>query len=274
MHIRDLAVVFREANLNGHLQLPAVLILPPPAGRQYFLARPLGGTLVPGEFRLNDLGLLEVKTVRGLAQHTTHILARSPVVGPSVRRRLVAHWLRNGKRGAAPHGIKQANLRRLADAYQISTLVETGTYAGDMVAAMCPHFDRVISIELSQQLHHEAVKRFSRQPHVELLQGDSGRVLAELCPALSGRILFWLDGHYSGGITACGDQPSPIMAELEAIYANRKIEPVIVIDDARCFNGNDGYPTLATLADWHRERSTGALISVHDDAIFLLPYLA
>lgn len=223
--------------------------------------------------RPHDLSF-EVKIVGVLAQQTTQILARSPVVGPGIRRRLVSHWLRNGKHGPAPHEVKQANLRRLALTYQIPLMVETGTYAGDMVAAMQAQFERLISIELSEQLHREAVARFSHLPHVEILQGDSGRVLAELCPKLSGRVLFWLDGHYSGGITACGDQPSPIMAELDAIYGNPKIEPVIVIDDARCFEGVDGYPTLRELEQWLRARSSETVISVHDDAIFLAPYLA
>jgi len=60
----------------------------------------------------------------------------------------------------------------------------------------------------------------------------------------SGRILFWLDGHYSGEGTACGDQVSPILQELDLIKAHPRRDHCILIDDSRLFTGVDGYPTL------------------------------
>ena len=45
----------------------------------------------------------------------------------------------------------------------------------------------------------------------EILQGDSTDVLPEVVEKMDEPTLFWLDGHYSGGITASGEQETPIV---------------------------------------------------------------
>ena len=47
-------------------------------------------------------------------------------------------------------------------------------------------------------------------------------VLPKLLPNLSGDINFWLDGHYSSGLTFKGDQECPIKDELDQIGNNLK----------------------------------------------------
>jgi hypothetical protein len=49
--------------------------------------------------------------------------------------------------------------------------------------------------------------------------------------------LFWLDGHFCGGVSAHGDKGTPILEELNLILSHRVKEHVILIDDARLFNG-------------------------------------
>lgn len=51
--------------------------------------------------------------------------------------------------------------------------METGTYHGDMVDAMRRSFDRIYSIELSNELHQRAAERFAGDSIVELIAGDS-----------------------------------------------------------------------------------------------------
>ena len=70
-------------------------------------------------------------------------------------------------------------------------------------------------------------------PNVEILKGLSEEVLPSLLPRLSGDINFWLDGHYSGGITGCGTNEFPIMEELESILQWNVKKEVIYIDDLR-----------------------------------------
>jgi hypothetical protein len=63
-----------------------------------------------------------------------------------------------------------------------------------------------------------------------------------------------LDGHYSAGITARGDLDTPIMAELSAICDHPIDGHVILIDDARCFTGEDDYPTVDEVRDFVASR--------------------
>ena len=125
--------------------------------------------------------------------------------------------------------------------------METGTYLGDMVAAQLRAFSRIYSIELDPGLAEAARVRFAPWPHVSILQGDSATVLPVVLRDIDRPCLFWLDGHYSGGITARGDRVTPIVRELEAILDHPVRGHVVLVDDARLFDGTDDYPTLGEL---------------------------
>ena len=81
---------------------------------------------------------------------------------------------------------------------------------------------------------------------------------------------FWLDGHYSAGVTAGAEKDSPISAELDVIHKHSIVQHVILIDDAHCFDGSNGYPHLDALL---REiRSKGIYqATVSADVIRLIP---
>lgn len=123
--------------------------------------------------------------------------------------------------GPAPHPVKQKTLARYAKKHGLRTLVETGTFYGDMVAAMRNDFREIFSIELREPLAIKAQRRFCRYPHISILHGDSASVLGKLVPTLGNPTLFWLDGHYSGGITAKGDAVTPSFRELSHIKGRR-----------------------------------------------------
>jgi hypothetical protein len=55
----------------------------------------------------------------------------------------IHRWERSGRPVPPPHAAKQAVLRAYARAFRTPVLVETGTYMGDMVAAMLDQFDRI-----------------------------------------------------------------------------------------------------------------------------------
>lgn len=141
---------------------------------------------------------------------------------------------------------KQRIVKQYAKDFHLKVLVETGTYLGQMVFATKDNFKRIYSIELDDKLFKDAEAKFKTHDHILIFHGDSAKALPFILNLCQGDdILFWLDGHYSGGITARGYTDTPIKLELSAIM-NWKVTPgsVILIDDARMFNGTKDYPTI------------------------------
>lgn len=185
----------------------------------------------------------------------------------------IGAWEQQGRPVPPPHAYKQRVVREYARRYGLPVLVETGTYLGDMVEAARTGFRTVFSIELDRDLHRRAVQRFAARANVTILQGDSAQVLPQLLGNLEGPALFWLDGHYSADITARGDKDTPIVSELENISRHPVRQHVILIDDARCFNGTHDYPTLKELEQSARRYWPGSTFEVRDDIIRIAPAL-
>jgi hypothetical protein len=157
-------------------------------------------------------------------------------------------WIRKGRTLPPPHCVKQKTVLSFRKKFRLSVFIETGTYLGEMVEAARHSFERVYSIELSNALHRRAVSKFEADPHVFLVQGDSGERLKEVLDQLDRPALFWLDGHYSGGNTAMGKTETPIVEELRLIFLHPRVrEHVILIDDARLFIGQGDYPSIDRL---------------------------
>jgi hypothetical protein len=74
-----------------------------------------------------------------------------------------------------------------------------------MLALLQDDFDALITIELDAELAAKAKQRFQTVPKIEVLLGDSGQKLPELLVSLHQPVVFWLDGHFSGGVTAKGN---------------------------------------------------------------------
>jgi hypothetical protein len=148
-----------------------------------------------------------------------------------------------------PHLIKQLIVKQYAHDFNIKVFVETGTYLGDMVFSARKTFSRIYSIELGKDLYLNAKNRFRRYRNISILNGDSGRVLPEILKDVNEPCLFWLDAHYSHGITVKGDVRTPILTELDHIFTHHIKGHVILIDDARDFNGSNDYPTVKGLEE-------------------------
>jgi hypothetical protein len=182
----------------------------------------------------------------------------------------IQEWRKTGS-GPPPHILKQQTVLDYGRRFGILTFVETGTFMGDMVDAVADQFDQVHSVELGPDLFEKARLRFAGLDHVRIHQGDSAAVLPEILRSLNNPALFWLDGHYSAGITAKGQKDTPIIEELEAIYRHNKTGHVILIDDARLFDGSGDYPSLDDLRRRLKEWSPTAVMETVDDIIRLHP---
>ena len=186
-------------------------------------------------------------------------------------RAAISAWTQQGRPVPPPHAYKRRVVRQYAQRYGLQVLVETGTYLGDMVEAMRTKFRSVYSIELDRDLYQRAVQRFAKRKNVVIVQGDSGKVLPEVLGRLSVPALFWLDGHYSAEITARGDTDTPIVSELESIATHPIKRHVILIDDARCFDGSHDYPTLDEIERIAGEYWPDSTFDVQDDVIRIAP---
>ena len=184
----------------------------------------------------------------------------------------LAEWEKNGRPSPPPHIVKQLAIEEYQKKFDLKILVETGTYLGDMVEAQQNRFEKVYSIELSKKLFQRAIKRFKIHSHITILNGDSGIVLNKLITEIDKPALFWLDGHYSGGITAKGEKECPVLEELETILKS-DLYHIILIDDARLFNGTHDYPTLDEIKLLCEKRHRSYSLTLKDDIIRLIPDL-
>jgi hypothetical protein len=190
----------------------------------------------------------------------------TPWMRPLTERRVHRTWIAAGRPAPAPPIVKQRIVRTCLQKYGLDTLVETGTYTGDMVDALVGHAQRIISIELDEQLYLAARQRFAGESRVELLLGDSAALLPRVLKNINGRALFWLDGHYTAGVSG-PPADSPIVLEIEALLAEPPRGNVVLIDDARLFTGSDGYPTVDALRTLILNRRPDAHVSVSDDIV-------
>jgi len=138
---------------------------------------------------------------------------------------------------------KYETIKRYGQFFHLNTLVETGTFEGNMVEATRFNFTHIITIELNPPFFEKARQKFENWHNVQLLKGDSGIVLPNLL--IEGIIkeptLFWLDGHWDlDGKQLLGEEHSPIIKEVTAILEDPLAEKhVMLIDDARLFRGYD-----------------------------------
>lgn len=177
-------------------------------------------------------------------------------------------WLLNGKHVPPPHLAKKELIKKYQNKHKTNVLIETGTYIGEMVNAQKNNFKSIFSIEIQPELFEAAKKRFKNNKNIHIMLGDSGLMLQTLVPSLNEKGLFWLDGHYSGGITGMSNTECPIFNELSAIFENNK-NHIIVIDDANCFTGQNDYPTIENLIGFIKSKDAAYSTKIEDNAIIV-----
>ena len=172
----------------------------------------------------------------------------------SARSFVFKEWAGRGYSSPSPHFVKQSVVLR--NGIPGANWVETGTYLGDTTELLALHSPRVITIEPDPVLYANAAIRFTNYSNIELIQGISEEVFPKLLPGLAGKFCFWLDGHYSAGITHKGPNDTPIRYELAEIGKNLSNfkELVVMVDDIRCFDPRNQeystYPSKDYLVEW------------------------
>jgi len=180
-------------------------------------------------------------------------------------------WEQEGRPVPVPHIVKQRTLQEYSKKFGLKSLVETGTYRGDMLDAMKDSFDNLYSIELSKELYNLAKSRFKDAKHIQLIHGDSGTEIGNVIAKLEEPALFWLDGHYSGGVTARGRKETPILEEIDKILSAKESRHVLIVDDARCFGSDPAYPSIKELTDFIISKRPNVDILIEGDSIRVTP---
>jgi len=185
----------------------------------------------------------------------------------------ILDWEAAGRPAPPPPPIKHNALLDTAK-FGSKIFIETGTYMGDTLEAMLPHFEQLYSIEIYKPLYKLNRRRFNKNQKVTLVNGDSAEKLKDIVPFLDKPAIFWLDGHYSGQGTGKGIKDTPIYEELTIIFKMACTDFVILIDDARCF-GNSRYPAYPTIPELRAFVEANSprplLFFVKNDIIHLIP---
>lgn len=165
-------------------------------------------------------------------------------------------WIQRNYASPSLAHIKRAVILR--EGYSEAIWVETGTFMGDTTALLSKEAKEVFTIEPERTLYEQAVIRFQDNCRVNVIHGLSETIFPSLLPKINGVVNFWLDGHYSGGVTHQGPIDCPVRDELFNIEKNlERFEKVaVLIDDIRCFDPSiseyKDYPSVDYLVDWAR----------------------
>lgn len=136
--------------------------------------------------------------------------------------------------------IRDFDIGALRERFGLSTLVETGCFRGDGIAAALEvGFERVYSCDICAEFVERCRSRFAGGESVTVYELDSIAFLNTVLPTLSGSTLFWLDAHFPHvfGLEALEGSVGrfPLATELDSISRlKRDVHlDVIVADDLR-----------------------------------------
>lgn len=203
---------------------------------------------------------MEKNPLRTILEIVNHIAAQHPSIKQELSKIVEAKsfefdhtfldWKSRGYAAPAPQAVKSHVLLR--NNLPNATWVETGTYLGDTCEFLSRIATRVYSTEPGPELYTKAKERFQQVAHVSIHNEISETFLPSLLPSLTGNVCFWLDGHYSAGVTFAGPNDTPLREELKAIELNlHHFENVsVLVDDIRyCgkLHQYGSYPSLGEL---------------------------
>lgn len=141
-----------------------------------------------------------------------------------------------------PHSLtKLQNIRYCRKKAGATTAIEVGSFKGITTQRLARIFKSVESIEIDPALHKVATERCRKFSNTTIHLGDGSALLPKIAAQVNNALIF-LDGHYSGSGTGIGDEPEPVLKELDSIQPNMENFVAVVIDDFRLFGVEEGWP--------------------------------
>ncbi|MEM7509521.1 MAG: hypothetical protein AAF388_01230 [Bacteroidota bacterium] len=178
--------------------------------------------------------------------------------------------------GIYQFGVPKDLVKKLQEFGDINVFVETGTFTGNTTRWASEVFQKVYTVEIVPELREEAMRLSEGVDNIEFLLGNSREILPAYKEAFGETVLFWLDGHYSGGATGGKNEQCPLMEELSSIVGIKNV--YILIDDARCFMGRlpepyggDHWPRVDEIFSFLTENFPNNRFTIHDDVIISVP---
>jgi len=177
------------------------------------------------------------------------------------------------------HGIPQPHVAVIAEMMGATCFVETGTFQGGTAAWASTMFKTVHTIELSEELFSKWSPVLQSRGNITCHQGTSPAVMRKLLPTIKETTIFWLDAHYSAGITAGKDDECPLLEEIKIIRETMDLtKTCILIDDARLFmvpvpkpHNVDQWPTVQEVLNAIDPEGKDFFTVVFGDVFFSVP---
>ena len=101
--------------------------------------------------------------------------------------------------GIVHRGIPIHLALKLQSLFGIRYFVETGTYLGNTAAWASKYFERVYTIEASEDLWQQTSQRYKNVENIGFLQGNSAHVEGIMIRLMVQHFL--VDAHWSGDVT-------------------------------------------------------------------------
>jgi hypothetical protein len=182
--------------------------------------------------------------------------------------------------GIVRMGVPTELVSQLTIQFDVKNFVETGTYYGDTAIWASKYFENVLTIEYSKELYDHTRIKYQNIDNINFLFGDSRTQLNKLITSLDSPAIFWLDAHWSGGLTYGENDQCPLLEEINIIN-NSQFEHFILIDDARLFTSApqppqriDQWPNVSEIVDALRSKSSDKYIVIIEDVIIAVPKFA
>lgn len=136
------------------------------------------------------------------------------------------------------------------DINEYSTFVETGTAYGQTLMQIYPYFNKIFTVEISEELWNWVNPHVKELTHVQHVLGDSLLEIPKFLKTLTkdDKVFFWLDAHWSQGLSSKNEYDVPLIQECVIIDNGYLADTaVIVIDDVRMFGtkGNEDWTDIS-----------------------------
>lgn len=175
-------------------------------------------------------------------------------------------------------GVPEILVKEFQNHFNLTYFIETGTYLGNTANWASSQFENVVTIEASKELFFAAKNNFKDIPNIQFTLGDSAFELSSIVTSLPKPAVFWLDAHWSGGITTGVDNQCPLLKELDAINKS-ELEHFILIDDARFFlspppfpHSPNQWPNIVSIIDRLRLQHDRYIVIIEDVIVAVPEY--